>query len=175
MTIRRPLVAAVLAGVVVPVMAARPAVAGDEKKLDVKKRKLAVFVEGTGCGFEIEPKPLALRLDKREALGLRIKNDCGFEQKALLCVYGEDGRRASPFEACTSAPPGLGLGAAIGLAAGGGKADVDCAATQPGRYGVVVIVGRQVPAGCPAAPPKERLGPAGDTVRNHHLEVEIVP
>lgn len=168
--------AAVLAGLAV-VATGLPAFAaeGKVKKPDVKKRRVSIFVDGTGCGFEVEPKPLSIKKEKAELLGLRIKNDCGFEQKAIVCAFDADGRSANPFDACTSTPAGLGLGTAVKLAASGSTADIDCTPGAPGKYSVLLMVAGQVPAACPATPPKESIPPMGDVVRNHRLELEILP
>jgi hypothetical protein len=166
-----------LAAVVLAAFATAASAADEkkEKKPDVKKRKVSIFVDGTGCAYDVEAKPLTLQMAKREVLGLRIKNDCGFEQKALLCAYSADGHRESPFE-CTSVPASLAVGSAFKLASRGGAADFDCTPHHAGKYAMHVVVAAQTPAGgCPASPPKERLGALGDTVRNHRLDVEIVP
>lgn len=142
----------------------------------VTKRKVSLFVEGTGCAHEIEPKPARLKKEKQGALGWRIQNDCGIGRKVLLCVYDAQGKRSNPFDTCTSVPPGLGVAAAFTLAADGGKAELDCPAKHEGNYLAVVFVGDEVKAaGCPAAPPKERAAPVGDRTFTHRLAVEIIP
>jgi hypothetical protein len=167
----RPLVVPVLA----LALAASSAAAKDENKIDVKKRKVTVFVEGTGCAYDVEAKPLALKKGKREALGLRIKNDCGFEQRGIVCAFDADNRRVDAFTGCTSVPAGLALGTPFKLAAGGGTVDLDCMPGEPGKLGLVVMIAKDVPASCPAAPVKERLGAIGEIEHNHRLEVEILP
>ena len=142
----------------------------------VTKRKVALFVEGTGCAHEVEPKPVRLKKEKQDALGWRIQNDCGIGRKVLLCLYDAQGKLSNPFDACTSVPPGVGVAAAFTLAGNGGKAEVDCLARNEGNYLAVVFVGDEVKSsGCPAAPPKERSAPAGDRTFTRRLAVEIVP
>jgi hypothetical protein len=142
----------------------------------VAKRKVSLFVEGTGCAHDIEPKPVKLEKAKQEALGWRIQNDCGVGRKVLLCVYDAQGKVSNPFDTCTSVPPGLGVAASFTLAANGGKAEIDCPAKSGGNYIADVLVGNEVKgAGCPAAPPRERAAPAGDRTFTHRLAVEIVP
>ena len=140
------------------------------------KRKVALFVEGTGCAHEVEPKPVRLKKDKQEALGWRIQNDCGIGRKVLLCMYDAQGKLSNPFDTCTSVPPGVGVAAAFTLAADGGKAELDCPGKNEGNYLAVVFVGDEVKSsGCPAAPPKDRAVPVGDRSFTHRLAVEIVP
>jgi hypothetical protein len=142
----------------------------------VTKRKVSLFVFGTGCAHDIEPKPAKLKKEKQGALGWRIQNDCGISRKVLLCVYDAQGRIAHPFETCTSVPPGLAAGTPFTLAADGGKAELDCLARDEGNYLAAVFVGDEVRgAGCPAAPPKERAVPIGDKTFTHRLAIEIVP
>ena len=142
----------------------------------VTKRKVSLFVEGTGCAHDIEPKPVKLKKEKQGALGWRIQNDCGIGRKVLLCVYDAQGKLATPFDTCTSVPPGLGAAASFTLDAGGGKAEIDCLAKNEGNYLAVWLVGDEVKgAGCPATPPKERAGPVGEKTFTHRLAVEIVP
>ena len=140
------------------------------------KRKVSLFVEGTGCAHDVEAKPVRLKKEKQEALGWRIQNDCNVERKALFCVYDAQGKLANPFQTCTSVPPGLDVAAAFTLTAGGGKAEIDCAGKSEGNYLAVVLVGDEIKGtGCPATPPKERLAPMGDRTFTHRLAVEIVP
>ena len=142
----------------------------------VAKRKVSLFVEGTACGYDIEPKPVKLKKEKQEALGWRIQNDCGIGRKVLVCVYDAQGKLSNPFDTCTSLPPGLGVATAFTLAADGGKAELDCPAKNEGNYLAAVFVGDEVKgAGCPAAPPKERAAPVGDRSFTHRLAIEIVP
>ncbi len=140
------------------------------------KRKVTLAVDGMGCAHEVEPKPAKLEKKKEDALGLRLRNDCGVLRKVLVCVYDAKGALANPFGACTSAPPGLGIAAPLTLRADGGTAEIDCPAQQEGSYLAVVLVGDEIkPAGCPAAPPKEKLLAVGEKTFNHRLAVEIVP
>ncbi len=140
------------------------------------KRKVTLFVEGTGCAHDVEAKPVKLQKEKHEALGLRIQNDCNIGRKALVCVYDADGKLSNPFDACTSLPPGVDVARVFTLTAGGGKAEMECAVKSEGAYSALVLVGDEVkPAGCPAAPPKERVGAIGDRTFVHRLAVEIVP
>jgi hypothetical protein len=140
------------------------------------KRKVTLFVDGMGCQHEVEPKPVKLEMKKPVAIGWRIQNDCGIARKVLLCVYDAQGKLASPFDACTTAPAGLALGSPLTLAADGGQAELDCPAKTAGNYLAAVFVGDEVRAsGCPAAPPKERAVPAGDRTFTHRLAIEIVP
>jgi hypothetical protein len=140
------------------------------------KRKVSLFVDGTGCGHDVESKPVKLKKEKPDALGWRIENDCGVARKVLLCVYDAQGKRSNPFDTCESVPPGLGVAAPFTLAADGGKAEIDCPAKNVGNYLAVVLVGAEVKgAGCPATPPKERAMPVGEKTFTHRLAVEIVP
>ena len=142
----------------------------------VAKRKVTLSVQGTGCGHEVEPKPVKLEKAKHEDVGWRIQNDCGIARKVLLCVYDAQGKLSRPFDTCTSVPPGLDVAAAMTLAADGGKAELDCPARTEGNYLAVVLVGDEVKAaGCPATPLKERGVPAGDRTFTHRVAVEIVP
>ena len=142
----------------------------------ISKRKVTLFVEGTGCAHDIEPKPVKLKKEKMGALGWRIQNDCGIGRKVLVCMYDAQGKRSNPFDSCESVPPGLGIGTAFTLAADGGKAEIDCPGKSEGNYLAAVFVGDEVkPAGCPASPPKERAVPIGDKTFTHRLAVEIVP
>jgi hypothetical protein len=166
-------IAALALSVVVMVAAAAEDVAWAK---GVAKRKVSLFVEGTGCGHDIEAKPAKLEKAKQEALGWRIQNDCNIARKALLCVYDPQGKLSNPFDACTSVPAGLDVAAAFPLAAGGGKAEIDCPAKNEGNYLAVWLVGDEVKgAGCPATPPKERAVPVGEKTFTHRLAVEIVP
>jgi hypothetical protein len=142
----------------------------------VTKRKVSLFVEGTGCAHDIEPKPVKLKKEKQGALGWRIQNDCGIGRKVQVCVYDAQGKLSNPFETCSSVPPGIGVGAPFTLAADGGKAEVDCLAKDEGNYLAAVFVGDEVKTtGCPSAPPKERAVPIGDKTFTHRLAIEIVP
>jgi hypothetical protein len=144
----------------------------------VAKRKVSLFVEGTGCAHDIEPKPVKLKTEKEKqgALGWRIENGCGIARKVLLCVYDAQGKLANPFDTCTSVPPGLRVAASFTLAASGGKAEIDCPAKTEGNYLAVWLVGDEVKgAGCPTTPPKERAMPIGEKTFTHRLAVEIVP
>lgn len=140
------------------------------------KRKVSFFVEGTGCAHDVEAKPVRLEKAKQGVLGWRIQNDCNIGRKALVCVYDADGKLSNPFDACTSLPPGVDVARVFTLTAGGGKAEMECAVKSEGAYSALVLVGDEVkPAGCPAAPPKERVGAIGDRTFVHRLAVEIVP
>ena len=142
----------------------------------ITKRKVTLFVDGTGCGHDIEPKPVKLQMEKQGALGWRIQNDCGIGRKVLVCVYDAQGKLSNPFDTCVTVPPGLAVGTPLTLTASGGKAEIDCPARTPGNYLAAVFVGDEVrPTGCPAAPPKERAAPAGDKTYTHRLAIEIVP
>ncbi len=142
----------------------------------VTKRKVSLFVDGTGCGHDLEAKPVKLEKAKQEALGWRIQNDCGVSRKVLVCLYDAQGKLSNPFDTCTSVPAGLGGAAPFTLAADGGKAEIDCPGQNEGNYLAVVLVGDEVKGtGCPAAPPKERAAPAGDKTFTHRLAVEIIP
>jgi hypothetical protein len=141
----------------------------------VAKRKVSLFVEGTGCAHDIEAKPVKLEKAKLEALGWRIQNDCNIGRKVLLCMYDAQGKLSNPFDSCASVPPGLGIAAAFTLAAGGGKAEIDCPVKGEGNYLAAVFAGDEVKGACPAAPPKERAAPIGDKTFTHRLAVEIVP
>ena len=142
----------------------------------LSKRKVTLFVEGTGCGYDIEAKPAKLEKAKQQALGWRIQNDCGIGRKALLCVYDAQGKLSNPFDTCATVPPGLGVAASFTLDANGGKAEIDCPAKNEGNYLAAWLVGDDVKgAGCPATPPKERAAPAGEKTFTHRLAVEIVP
>jgi hypothetical protein len=140
------------------------------------KRKISLFVEGTGCAHDFEAKPVRLKKEKLESLGLRIENTCNVGRKALLCAYDADGRLSNPFDACTSVPPGLDIASPFSLTATGGKAEMDCAAKNAGSYVVLALVGDEIKgASCPATPPRERMGAIGDRTFVHRLAVEIVP
>lgn len=140
------------------------------------KRKVTLFVDGTGCGHSIEAKPARLQKAKQGAIGWRVRNECGIQRRVALCLYDAKGQRANPFGACASVPPGLGLGAPFTLAAGGGSAEIDCPAEQEGAYTAVVLVGDMVKGmACPASPPRERLLAAGEPTHNQRLAIEIVP
>jgi hypothetical protein len=142
----------------------------------ITKRKVTLFVDGTGCGHDIEAKPVKLQKEKQGALGWRIQNDCGIGRKTLVCVYDAQGKLSNPFDTCVTVPPGLALGTAFTLGAGGGKAEIDCPARNEGNYLAAVFVGDEVRgSGCPASPPKERAAPVGDKTYNHRLAIEIVP
>ena len=142
----------------------------------VTKRKVSLFVEGTGCAHDIEPKPVKLKKEKQGAIGWRIQNDCGIGRKVLLCMYDAQGKLSNPFDTCTTVPAGLAVAAPFTLAADGGKAELDCLAKNEGNYLAAVFVGDEVKgAGCPAAPPKELAVPIGDKTFTHRLAVEIVP
>jgi hypothetical protein len=141
----------------------------------VTKRKVSLFVEGTGCAHDIEPKPVKLKKEKQGAIGWRIQNDCGIGRKVLLCVYDAQGKLSNPFDACTSVPPGLDAGTAFTLGASGGKAELDCLAKNEGNYLAAVFVGDEVRGACPAAPPRERAVPIGDKTFTHRLAIEVVP
>lgn len=142
----------------------------------VTKRKVTLFVEGTGCGHDIEPKPVKLEKAKGEALGWRIQNDCGIGRKVLVCMYDAQGKLSNPFDACASMPPGYGVASPFTLTPGGGKAEIDCPARNEGNYLAAVFVGDEVkPSGCPMTPPKERMAPVGEKTFTHRLAVEIVP
>jgi len=142
----------------------------------VTKRKVTLAVDNLGCAHDVEAKPVTLKLAKQDSLGLRLQNDCNIGRKALVCMYDAGGKLANPFAACTSVPPGVDVAAPFTLTATGGKAEIDCAAQTAGSYTALVLVGDDVKgAGCPAAPPKERLGETGGRVFNHRLAVEIVP
>ncbi len=141
------------------------------------KRKVTLFVEGTGCGHDIEAKPVKLKKEKPEALGWRIQNDCGIGRKVLVCMYDAQGKLSNPFDTCSSVPAGLGdRGRPSPSTANGGKAEIDCPAKTEGNYLAAVLVGDEVKsAGCPATPPKERAAPIGEKTFTHRLAVEIVP
>ena len=140
------------------------------------KRKVTLFVDGTGCAHEVEAKPVHLEKAKQGALGWRIQNDCNIGRKALLCAYDAQGKLSNPFEACTSVPPGLDIAAPFTLTASGGKAEIDCAAKTEGNYLAIVLVGDEIKGtACPATPPKEKIGAMGDRTFTHRLAVEIVP
>ena len=140
------------------------------------KRKVTLFVEGTGCGHDIEAKPVKLKKEKPEALGWRIQNDCGVVRKVLVCMYDAQGKLANPFDTCSSMPAGLGMASSFTLDPNGGKAEIDCPAKTEGNYLAAVLVGDEVKsAGCPATPPKERAAPIGEKTFTHRLAVEIVP
>jgi len=161
-----------LSGVVMAVLGAE----GAPWDRGVAKRKVSLFVEGTGCAHDLEAKPVKLEKAKLEALGWRIQNDCNIGRKVLLCVYDAQGKLSNPFDTCTSVPPGLGVASAFTLAADGGRAEIDCPGKDAGNYLAVVFVGDEVKgAGCPAAPPKESAVPVGDKTFTHRLAVEIVP
>ena len=157
------------------VMAA--AIAGDAAwAKGVTKRRVTLFVDDTGCGHDVESKPVKLEKAKQEALGLRIANECGVARKVLVCLYDGQGKLSNPFDACTSVPAGLGIAAPFTLGAGSGKAEIDCLPKTEGSSMAVVLVGDEVKsAGCPAAPPKERAAPVGEKTFTHRLAVEIVP
>lgn len=140
------------------------------------KRKVTLFVEGTGCAHDVEAKPVHLEKAKQGVLGWRIQNDCNIGRKALLCVYDAQGKLSNPFEACTSVPPGLDVAAPFNLTASGGKAEIDCAGKSEGNYLAIVLVGDEIKGtACPATPPKEKIGAMGDRTFTHRLAVEIVP
>src|SRR5688572_18104018 len=141
----------------------------------VTRRKVSLFVEGTGCAHDIETKPVKLRKEKQVAMGWRIQNDCGIGREVLLCVYDAQGKLSNPFDVCTSVPAGVGVAAAFTLAAEGGRAELDCLAKNEGHLMAPVFVGDEVKGACPAAPPKERAGPIGDKTFTHRLAIEIVP
>ena len=142
----------------------------------VTKRKVTLAVDNLGCAHDVEAKPVTLKLAKQEALGLHFQNDCNVGRKALVCLYDASGKLSNPFAACTSVPPGVDVAAPFTLTATGGKAEIDCAAKTEGSYTALVLVGDDIKgAGCPAAPPKERLGETGGRTFNHRLAVEIVP
>jgi hypothetical protein len=140
------------------------------------KRKATLFVHQTGCEVEMEAKAAKLEKAKQDSLGLRVKNDCGIQRKAIACVYDAKGQRATPFGACTSVPPGIGVGSPFTLAANGGSAEIDCPAQAEGSYFAMMLIGDGVrSSGCPASPPKERVSGAGEETFNHRLPIEIVP
>ena len=141
----------------------------------IAKRKVSLFVDGTGCGYDIEPKPVQLKKEKLGALGWRIQNDCGIGRKVLLCVYDAQGKLSNPFDTCMTVPPGLTVGSPFALAADGGKAELDCPGKNEGNYLAAVFVGDDVKGACPVAPPKERAVPVGDRTFTHRLAIEIVP
>ena len=58
------------------------------------KRKVTLAVDGMGCAHEVEPKPAKLEKKKEDALGLRLRNDCGVQRKVLVRVYDAKGARA---------------------------------------------------------------------------------
>jgi len=141
-----------------------------------QKRNLKLFVHGTGCEHEVEAKAAKLEKAKQDSLGWRVKNDCGIQRKAMVCVYDAKGQRATPFGACTSVPPGVGLGTPFTLSANGGSAEIDCPAQTGGSYFAMMLIGEAVrSSGCPASPPKERVSGAGEETFNHRLPIEIVP
>ena len=140
------------------------------------KRKATLFVHQTGCEVELEAKAAKLEKAKQDSLGLRVKNACGIQRKAMACVYDAKGQRATPFAACTSVPPGIGLGTPFTLAADGGSAEIDCTPQTEGSYFAMMLIGEAVKSsGCPASPPKERVAGAGEETFNHRLPIEIVP
>ena len=142
----------------------------------VTKRKVTLAVEGLGCAHDVEAKPVTLKLAKQDSLGLNIQNDCNIGRKTMVCMYDGGGKLSNPFATCTSVPPGVDLASSFMLTATGGKAEVVCAAKTEGSYTALVLVGDDVKgAGCPAAPPKERLGETGGRTFNHRFAVEIVP
>jgi hypothetical protein len=141
-----------------------------------QKRNVRLFVEGVGCSHEVDAKPAKLEKKKTDAIGLRIENGCNIQRKALVCVYDAAGKRATPFGACTSVPPGLALATPFTLAASGGKAEIDCPAEHEGSYTAVVYIGDEVrPAGCPATPPKEKMKATGEETFNHRFAIDILP
>jgi hypothetical protein len=142
----------------------------------VTKRKVTLSVDNLGCAHDVEGKPVTLKLAKQESLGLELHNDCNIGRKTIVCMYDASGKPSNPFAACTSVPPGVDLASSFMLTATGGKAEVVCAAKTEGSYTALVLVGDDVKgAGCPAAPPKERLGETGGRTFNHRFAVEIVP
>ena len=86
-----------------------------------QKRAVRLFVEGTGCSHEVDAKPAKLEKKTTDAIGWRIQNGCNIQRKVLVCLYDAAGKRATPFGACTSLPPGLALAAPFTLSASGGK------------------------------------------------------
>jgi hypothetical protein len=135
-----------------------------------------LLVHNTACEHEVEAKPAKLEKAKGDAIGWRIKNDCGIQRKVMVCIYDAAGKRADPFGPCTSAPPNVGLGAPFVLTANGGAAEIDCPAQTAGSYVGLLVVGEAVKtSGCPAAPPKERPQGAGEKTFNHRLAIEIAP
>lgn len=151
-------------------------VPGGADAKDPTKRKATLLVHGTGCEHEIEAKPARLEKAKQDSLGWRVRNDCGIQRKAMVCVYDAKGQRATPFGACTSTPPGVGLGTLFTLAANGGATEIDCPAQTEGSYFAMMLVGEAVKSsGCPASPPKERPSGAGERTFNHRLPIEIGP
>jgi hypothetical protein len=139
------------------------------------KRKVTLFVDNMGCAHAVEAKPLRLKKEKSEAVGWRVQNDCNILRRVLFCVYDAQGKLQNPFAACTSVPPGLDIGAPFELTATGGKAELDCPAKSEGNYLALVQVGDEIKAGCPATPPKEKLGAIGERTFSHRLAIEIVP
>ena len=165
-----------VAGVVVTAIGAQAIPIPKPWSKGVTKRKVTLFVDGTGCGHDIEPKPVRLQKEKQGAIGWRIQNDCGIQRRVLVCMYDAQGKISNPFDTCETVPPGLGIGTPFTLAASGGKAEIDCPAKTGGNYLAAVFVGDEVrSSGCPASPPKERAVPAGDKTFTHRLAIEIVP
>ena len=140
------------------------------------KRKLTLFVSGTGCEHEFEAKPVKLEKAREQAIGWRVRNDCNIQRRVTLCLYDAKGKRVNPFGACTSDPPNISMTAPFTLAASGGLAEIDCAGAQDGAYTAYALVGDLVKSGvCPLSPPKERAVGAGEKTFNHRLAIEIVP
>lgn len=139
------------------------------------KRKVFLFVDNMGCAHDMEAKPLRLKREKSEAAGWRIQNDCNVLRRVLFCAYDAQGQLSNPFGPCTSVPPGLDIAAPFELTANGGKAELDCAAKSEGNYLALVLVGDEIKSGCPATPPKEKVGAIGERTFSHRLAIEIVP
>jgi hypothetical protein len=150
-------------------IAGEPGGQAKPRKATVRMVKpVTVTMSGKACGHHVTPRSERLNKTNGDALGWRIRNNCGSEQKVLICAYRGD-ELFNPFATCVSTPTaGLDIGTTFTVQ-GGKRENLDCVANVLGHYTKVVLVGDEVPsAGCPSGPHR-KVGP-----RTHRLDVEIV-